>query len=140
MGTGLIKKIHFPLVFAAVFYLFTVITGSRSLCFIYNLYGIPCPGCGLTRAYLQFFKGDVASAFYCHPLLLLPAIILIIFIFKDHGIFKKIYWSKSFWIFTVALFIIIWILRMIVLFPDKEPMNFNNSAFFPNIFRLLTGK
>jgi hypothetical protein len=30
--------------------------------------GIPCPGCGLTRATLALVSGDIASAFRLHPL------------------------------------------------------------------------
>lgn len=29
--------------------------------------GISCPGCGMTRAYLQLLKGDVRGAFSYHP-------------------------------------------------------------------------
>lgn len=40
--------------------------------------GVPCPGCGLTRATLLLFSGDVASALRMHPLvpLLLPAFVI----------------------------------------------------------------
>lgn len=30
--------------------------------------GVPCPGCGMTRAYLAFLSGDVACALAFHPL------------------------------------------------------------------------
>ena len=30
--------------------------------------GIPCPLCGITRAFMALAKGDVALAFYYHPL------------------------------------------------------------------------
>lgn len=30
--------------------------------------GIPCPGCGLTRATLALLRGDVALAYHFHPL------------------------------------------------------------------------
>ena len=33
-----------------------------------TLFGIPCPGCGLTRATLALFRGDVATALHFHPL------------------------------------------------------------------------
>ena len=37
-------------------------------CPYYLLLGIPCPGCGLTRAYLAAFRLDFKSAFAYHPL------------------------------------------------------------------------
>jgi hypothetical protein len=35
--------------------------------------GIPCPGCGLTRATLALLRGDVASALHFHPLVFVLA-------------------------------------------------------------------
>lgn len=29
---------------------------------------IPCPGCGMTRAWLSLLRGDIAGAFAFHPL------------------------------------------------------------------------
>ncbi|MCL1790869.1 MAG: DUF2752 domain-containing protein [Peptococcaceae bacterium] len=36
--------------------------------------GVPCPGCGMTRACLAFFRLDFAQAFLYHPLF--PAVLL----------------------------------------------------------------
>lgn len=37
-------------------------------CMIRSLTGIPCPGCGMSRAWLSALKLDFAAAFRCHPL------------------------------------------------------------------------
>ena len=38
------------------------------LCPTALFFGIPCPGCGLTRATLALVRGDVAGALHFHPL------------------------------------------------------------------------
>jgi hypothetical protein len=38
------------------------------LCPLASTFGIPCPGCGLTRATLALLRGDVARALQIHPL------------------------------------------------------------------------
>ena len=39
-------------------------------CPFYFLSGIPCPGCGITRAYLSLLEGNIAEAFYWNPMFL----------------------------------------------------------------------
>ena len=41
------------------------------LCPLAGSFGIPCPGCGLTRATLALLHGDVRAALHYHPLVLL---------------------------------------------------------------------
>ena len=43
------------------------------LCPLAGSFGIPCPGCGLTRATLALLHGDVRGATHFHPLVLLLA-------------------------------------------------------------------
>ncbi len=38
------------------------------VCGFKALTGLPCPGCGMTRALSSLLVGDVSSAFYFHPL------------------------------------------------------------------------
>lgn len=35
---------------------------DKRICLIYNLFKVPCPGCGLTRAIFCFFKGDILGS------------------------------------------------------------------------------
>ncbi len=44
------------------------IAGLPSVCAFHHLTGLPCPGCGLTRAWVSMAHGQLVSAFVWHPL------------------------------------------------------------------------
>jgi hypothetical protein len=57
------------LALAAVLHVWVPAPGpERSLCFTRRVLGIPCPGCGLTRAFAHLAKGEWAAALAAHPL------------------------------------------------------------------------
>ena len=41
---------------------------STAVCFSRRLFHLPCPGCGLTRAFAHLAKGEWGAAFLLHPL------------------------------------------------------------------------
>ena len=43
----------------------------RSVCLIRNLFGIKCPGCGMTRAISCVFHGDIRKAFHYNKLVVI---------------------------------------------------------------------
>jgi hypothetical protein len=50
------------------------------LCPMASSFGIPCPGCGLTRATLALLHGDVRGALHFHPLVWLLAPLFVGFV------------------------------------------------------------
>lgn len=40
---------------------------SHSICLFRRTLGLPCPGCGLTRAFAALAKGDFAASWHLHP-------------------------------------------------------------------------
>ena len=77
-------------------------------CPIRFLTGVSCAGCGMTRAWLSFLRGDIAGAFSFHPLfwILIPAGLL--FLFRDRL-------PEKFFCFAaiIAAFLIVYAFRMI---------------------------
>jgi hypothetical protein len=49
------------------------------LCPLAGTFGIPCPGCGLTRATLALLHGDVRAALHFHPLVWLLSPLFVAF-------------------------------------------------------------
>jgi hypothetical protein len=63
---GRARRALLLLVLAAPFFL--ALAGGFPLCPSAGVFGIPCPGCGLSRAVLAALQGDFAGAFHYHPL------------------------------------------------------------------------
>lgn len=117
-----------------------IIMGNDQLCIIHNITGLPCPGCGMTRAYLALLRGDLAGAFYYHPLFWMVPFGAVVLIFhKYNSWLQKIYLSERFWIVITVIVLVVYVIRMILLFPHSEPMDFNQDALFPTIWRMIFG-
>lgn len=52
-------------------------------CPIYEIFGVCCPCCGVTRAWLCFLRGNVAEAFRYHALFPLLPLLGILYILND---------------------------------------------------------
>ena len=64
---------------SAVILILFFIFGS-GFCFFRRVFGIPCPGCGMTRAVFCALRGDFSGAFSYHPLwILLPVFGFLVF-------------------------------------------------------------
>lgn len=78
------------------------------------LTGIPCPGCGMTRAYIALLHLDFRAAFYYHPLFwMVPLCIIVFFIKKGPFANKKI--RTAIWSLMIAVLIIVYLLRLFVI-------------------------
>lgn len=91
-----------------VYCLFLTVTGIG--CPIKYLTGVSCAGCGMSRAYMALLRGDWAEAFRCHPLFILPPIVVIL-IYNKKAIKPVIY--KSSLTLVIIAFIAVYLYRLI---------------------------
>ncbi|BCA85626.1 hypothetical protein EsVE80_11490 [Enterococcus saigonensis] len=101
--------------------------------------GFPCPMCGMTRSFIHLVQGDVSGAFYYHPLFWVIIILILLYIIslKKVGI-KKLFKNKFWWIGVSSLFVCVYFIRMMALFPEKAPLDFNFEAFLPGLWQIFT--
>ena len=110
-------------VLLAVVLLYTFFYVAHIGCPIKFVTGFSCAGCGMTRAWFYLLRGDVAKAFYYHPLFFMPAIMFFVFVFRER-INPKLY--KIIWTMAVVIFLGVYFLRMfnpedaVVVFQPKE--------------------
>ena len=80
-------------------------------CVFLKMFGIPCPGCGMTRALLSLLKLDFYSAAKYNILIFfMPYVFMYVFFDFKHKIHNKI-------MIGIALFAIInWVLKLITYF------------------------
>lgn len=110
---------------------------SSTICVFKTITGLPCPGCGLTRSYLSFFRGDIINAFKYHPLFLLPVILIINLIYNKVKINKFIINEKVVICFIV-IFLTVYVLRMIMFFPHYPPMDINYNGIIPRAMKIIS--
>ena len=90
-------------------YYFIYIKLLKIGCPIRYIWGIKCPGCGMTRAYQALLKGDVGAAYQHHPLFYLVPIMLVVWVFGR--CFPKKF-QIVFWSLIASLFICCFFLRL----------------------------
>ena len=93
-----------------------LIAGVPSVCPFFNLTGLPCPGCGLTRSFVSVGHGHVREAFAWHPLgplLFAGALVYLV------GTARSWKWPSEkiiIPVFGIAL-LAFWVLRLTGVFP-----------------------
>lgn len=111
------------------------IYSGGSLCVIRNITGLPCPGCGMTRALIALSKFEFTKAVRLHPLslMMLPfGGLLALSPFNTS--LRRLTGKKVFWQLLIAIFLVVYIVRMFLLFPQIEPMTLLENAYLLRLF------
>lgn len=93
-----------------------------------HLIGIPCPGCGMTRACLAACRLDFAEAFRMNPLWPLVLILLVTAVLRGGRLFKSQKTEKRVAVLLLVLVLTVYLVRMILYFPHTAPMDFYEEA------------
>lgn len=105
-------NVKIKLLLTIIYILILVMVALLDLkCIFISTIGIPCPGCGMTRALKAAFKFDFIKAFSHH--LMFPAVpIMYIYFLWEGRLFENKRIDKVIWIVIIVGFILNWILRL----------------------------
>ncbi len=127
-----LKTYHRGLFLAAAYLGITCALGIP-VCPMVLFWGLPCPGCGMTRAALLFFKGKWNTAWQMHPFFFVLLVLAAVAAAFRYGAGRSMPGFKRIVPAVLILSILFYVYRMIRYFPGQEPMTYSSH----NILRLL---
>jgi hypothetical protein len=107
-------------------------------CPVRFIFGIPCPGCGLTRAWSLVLQGNITDAFFCLLLFLLILPLIGLIIIDNFYLHYKIAAFSIIIYGLAALFFGVYIVRFIILFPHIAPMDYYDDAILLKLINSIT--
>ena len=128
-------KQHIPAIISGVccWVLISAIAGTA--CVFRATFGLPCPACGSSRAAAALLQGNIAQSLEFHPLIFVSLALIAALIFKP-SIFK----SKRANILLICLFslyIAVFIIRIVLYFPESEPMTFLDASLLGRFINFI---
>ena len=93
----------------------------HKVCIFALITGLPCPGCGLSRAFAALVRGDLNGAVSCNAMIFLW-IPLVIYLAYCRYIFKKMQAFTPALIIVCLITIAYYLYRMIYVYPSEPVM------------------
>lgn len=120
---------------AAFIIILAVLWGILNLLFhrfcpVVLLCGYPCPGCGITRAFWAFVTLHPVKALHYNPVYPLWLAVLLAAFWTRYVRGKSLKGLYYPLLFTGVLTILVYIYRMIFMFPGDEPMVYVHDNLF----------
>lgn len=98
-------------------------------CLFWEITGLPCLTCGMSRAWLCALSGNLGQAFFWHPLFWTVPLLALILIFFGAG--RR--WVQRSLLLCLFLFAAVYLARMVLLFPHTPPMTANPDGILPRL-------
>lgn len=101
---------------------------SFTSCPIFEIIGLPCAGCGMTRAIRFALTGQFSRAYFLNPLAFLIIFFVLYCFFFRYVRGKAIPYFYRGVIGIIILMILLYVVRMYLYFPERTPYvyNYNN--------------
>lgn len=127
-----IWSIRYVILVLAVYFL-VVWKFCYSSCPFVMITGMPCPGCGLSRAGFSFLRGEFVRAWYFHPFIYGIFLLSFVFLIRRYLLHKEVRSLQKWLIILMAGMLVFYIYRMIRYFPGDPPMSYYPGNFLNQI-------
>lgn len=131
-----IKQYLLAGVVAAVYFVVAQLAFGTVCPLLYTV-GLPCPGCGLTRAGLLLGSGRFIESLRMHPLLLPTVVYVAVAAYVKLRRPDKFSRLNLPGILLLVAIVGLYVFRMIRLFPHTPPMEPNEDAILRTLFNLI---
>ena len=121
---------------AVVLALYTIMVNLifHHFCPMVIISGLPCPGCGLTRAFVYLASGRIQQSIYINPMGIPIAGILIYFFWNRYILGREAKWMTCLISIAVVMLLILYFWRMYVIFPDRVPYIYTEGNVLSQFF------
>lgn len=112
--------------------IFLIIT--KFTCLIKLITGFPCPACGITRAYISLLHLKFVDAWNYNPLFWFIPYVVIFITMQHKPLFNNKKNESLFFIIVFSIIFSVYFYRMVTLFPNTVPMDYNKNSLLYNIY------
>lgn len=120
-----------------VVYFFLAWNFFYSSCPFVMITGLPCPGCGLSRAGFCLLRGEFTAAWHLHPFIYGIALLAAAFVIRRYVLQKEVRSLQKWLILLLAGMLVFYIYRMIRYFPGEPPMSYYPGNLLKRIYQAL---
>lgn len=114
-------------------YYFTIKAIFHAYCPMVLITGLPCPGCGMTRAIALFLIGEFTRSWNLQPQAILWIIFALWIVIRRYFMEKKVIGFQMIFAALLTLLIVAYSYRMMTAFPSYPPMTYRKDNLLSNI-------
>ncbi len=128
-----LKKIKICILFI-ILYLLVAKFLFKAVCPMVLITGLPCPGCGMTRAGMSMLRFDFKQAFYYNPCCFMWAAYFMYMFIQRYVLGNKIKYRDALGIIVGLVTLGVYVYRMATCFPSEAPLTFTYDNMLQHIF------
>lgn len=121
---------------AVAFLLYAVIVNLvfHAFCPLVIFCGVPCPGCGISRAAVCLAMGWWKMAWQLNPVIFPIALFAAYFFLNRYLLGRRVKGLKTAVGIILALLVVVYVVRMYLYFPDRIPCVYTEHNILAHIF------